>query len=347
MAPAILLVDDQHDVLRLLHSALDTLRRPDLEILEAGSAEEAARVAAGRPVDLLVTDYRLPGMSGIELMHKVRGEQPDVKVILITGVSDRKTRDEVRNAGAAAFFDKPIPLGDFLDAVERNLGLDRTIFPSQPEEHPETGPTRFSDLLANFRQDVQASAVFLINDRGLVVARAGDLRDTSMEVSLVSALAASFSAGLKVANANRQEGLDQFSVFSGGNHDLILVPIDASYALLLATNDLAGRGALFDTIRATLAVRNEVGQALRSIGAAAESLATPPGRKRKGKTGELSAGAPELESLLKAASDKKPEPADLDAFWDQAAAQHANKPTSSDVIPYEEARKMGLAPDEK
>ena len=35
----------------------------------------------------------------------------------------------------------------------------------------------------------------------------------------------------------------------------------------------------------------------------------------------------------------------MDAYWEAAAAQHGNKPTSKDVIPYEEARKLGLTPD--
>ena len=103
-------------------------------------------------------------------------------------MSDRKAREEMLNAGAVAIFDKPIPLADFLDVVERSLGLVRTIFPTETDARTEAKRSRVSDLLANFRQDINASAVFLLNDRGLVVARAGDLRDSSLEVSLVSSL---------------------------------------------------------------------------------------------------------------------------------------------------------------
>src|SRR5512143_369714 len=205
MSPAILLVDDQHDVLTLLHSALDTLRRPELEILEAASGEEALEQVNRRQIDLLVTDYRLPGMNGIELLERTRAAKPGTRTILITGLSDSQVRDDIRRAGAAAYFYKPIPLGDFLDAVERNLGLEQTIFPPAVENPPETGeggPGRLVDTLANLRQKAQGDAVLLISDRGLVVARAGDLRDSSMEVSLISALASSLGAGLKVAKSN-------------------------------------------------------------------------------------------------------------------------------------------------
>jgi CheY-like chemotaxis protein len=339
MAPAILLVDDQRDILRLLHSALDTLKNPELEILEAASGEAALQQAASRRVDLLVTDYNLPGVTGLDLMHEVRAGQPDLRVILITGNTDRKVRDAMLNAGAVAVFSKPVPLGDFLDAVERGLGLARTMLPAEAEQKAQTGAPRVSELIANFRQDTHADAVFLISNRGLVAARAGDLRDSSMEVSLISALTATFAAGMKVADSTRQETPNQFAIFSGGDEDLILTPIDGAYALLLAGKELAQPDTLPDTLQAMRAIREDLSRGLRQIGA--ESLA----RKRRGKTGELKKTAPDMDVLLDAAPESGMSRDELDAYWDTAAAQHANKPLSKDVIPYEEARKLGLTPD--
>lgn len=348
MTPAILLVDDQRDVLRLLHSVLDTLQLPDVEIIEAVTGEEALLETSRRPIDLLVIDYRLPGMTGIEMMHKVRVGQPDVKVIIITGTTSRKARAEMLNAGAVAVFDKPVPLADFLDAVERSLGLVRAVFPGEGDQEAAGGALRLPDVLSNFRQSVQASAVFLINDRGLVVARAGDLRDSSTEVSLISALTAAASAGIKVAKSNRQDAFDQFSVFSGGDHDLVLMPVDPNYSLLLAGDNLEGGGTLFDTIRAMQAVRAQVAQSLRAIGAPADGdPAAPPAASEPAAEAAADTPAPEMERLLKEAGQQPLQGNELDAYWEQAAAQHANRPSSSDVIPYDEARKLGLTPDEK
>jgi CheY-like chemotaxis protein len=339
MTPAILLVDDQRDILRLLHSALDSLKHPDLEILEAASGEAALEEVSRRRVDLLVTDYNLPGMTGIELIHTVRAGQPDIRVILITGNTDRGVRDEMLNAGAVGVFSKPIPLGDFLDAAERGLGFARTLLPSQSEEEGGAGELRVSELLANFRQDTQSNAVFLINHRGLVVARAGNLRDSSMEVSLISALAASFGAGLKVADSNQQDAPNQFSVFRGGDQDLVLMPVDSSYALLLAGNELANQEKLPGTIQAVTAVKHEVGKGLRAMGAPA------PARKKRAEADAPAPAAPEMEALLKGADKGELGQDELDAYWDAAAAQHGGRPMSKDVVPYEEARKMGLTPD--
>lgn len=359
MAYGILLVDDQRDILRLLHSTLDTLNNKDLQVYEAPSGEEALLSAGQHTIDLLVTDYKLPGMTGIELMHKIRIRHPQVKVILITGMSDRVARDEMLNAGAVALFDKPIPLADFLDVVERNLGLVRTIFPPEADTKSQAKRSRVSDMLANFRQDIKAQAVFLLNERGLVLARAGDLHDSSMEVSLLSALTAIFSAGMKVSKLNRQDNLDQYYVFGGGDHDLILIPITGAYSLLLAGTGLAAKESIPDTIQALTALRTAVEKSLRSMGvtseleaqaAAADAPTQPTGKKRK--TDELKTPppppAPEMEALLKKAGKKKSKQDEVDEFWDRAAEQTAKKSSNPEVISYDEARKMGLAPgDEK
>jgi len=350
MGHGILLVDDQHDILRLLHSTLDTLKNDELEIFESPSGEEAMLEVSRRKIDLLIADYLLPGMTGIELMHKVRAKNPDVKVILISGRTDRKARDEMLNAGAIALFDKPIPLADFLDVIERNLGLVRTIFPPESDVKSEARRSRISDLLANFRQDLKAQAVFLLNDRGMVMARAGDLRDSSMEVSLLSALSAILAAGLKISKFNRQETLDQHFVFTGGNHDLLLIPIDTTYSLLLAGNGITNRESLLDTLDAMKALRKEVDRSLRSMGVTAE-LKEPkssPTIPRKGKTGELHSAppSPDMEALLKSAK-KKVKQNEMDDFWNKAAEQHAGKSTNPEAISYEEARKMGLIPGEQ
>jgi len=355
MKSRILLVDDQRDILRLLHSTLNTLNNPDLQIFETPSGEEALLEASRQRIDLLVSDYKLPGMTGIELMHKIRARHPDVKVILISGMTDRKARDEMLNAGAIALFDKPIPLADFLDMVERSLGLVRTIFPPPSGSRAEAKRARVSDLLANFRQDVNAHAVFLLNERGMVLARAGALTDSSMEVSLLSALIAVFNAGLKIAKFNHQESLDQYFVFNGGDEDLLLLPITGAYALLLTGEHLASRDHILDTLQALLALRDEVERSLRSMGVTAE-LAEPPAPpvktpvKKKGKTGELLPSAPsspEMEALLKEAARKKVKQQEMDEFWNKAAEQNAGKSTNPEVISYEEARKRGLAPDTK
>ncbi|MFN8380412.1 MAG: response regulator [Anaerolineales bacterium] len=357
----VLLVDDHRDILRLLHSTLDTLKKKEIRIFDAPSGEEALLESSRHKIDLLITDYMLPGMSGVELMHKVRARHPEVKIIFITGMTDKKRRDEMLNAGALAIFDKPVPMADFLDVVERGLGLVQTIFPPERTgEQTEERHSRLSDLLANFRQDVKADAVFLLNDRGLVQARTGKLHDSSMEVSLISTLMAIHNASMKVARHNHQENIDSYHVFSGGDHDLLFIPVTPLYALLVAGTGLATEARILETVSGLLALQKQVEKSLKSMGVTGELKAVSDNNKdrlassfaptvvAKKQTDKLASAipAPEMEALLKDASAKKAQIANADDFWDQAAEKHGKKPANPEVISLEEARKLGIIPGE-
>lgn len=343
--PRILLVDDQRDILKLLHSTLDTLSH-ELELVEAPSGEEALLEASREKIDLLVADYRLPGITGVELMHKVRAQYPDVRVILITGLTDRNAREKILNAGAMAVFDKPISLTDFLDAVERALGLDRTIMPTEGESDSGQHQT-LSNLLANFRQDVDAQAVYLLSDRGRVLACAGALKDNSMEASLFSSLMAIYSAGLKVSRYIRQDDSDNYHVFAGGDHDLLLIPVNHGYALLLAGDHLATTDNVLETVSSMLAVRDEVKKTLKQIGVAPVVSSDDEEKQEDPAYSEpvTQETTEEIDTLLK--KKKNISTDELEEYWDDAAAKQNNVPSNPDAITYDQARQLGLTPGEE
>ena len=339
--PRILLVDDQRDIVKLLHATLDTLEH-EMEIIEAPSGEEAMLEASREKVDLLVADYRLPGMTGVELMHKVRTRYPHVHVILVTGLDEKKARDEILNAGAAAVFDKPISLKDFLDSVERCLGLSRTVMPEGVSVDDKQQHT-LADLLANFRQDIKAQAVLLINDHGHVMARAGDLKDSSMESSLLSALMAIYSAGLKVSRLIRQSELDNYHIFPGGDNDILLLPVNAGYALMLAGDGLATTETILETVEAMLAVRGEVIKALKSMGVAPVVMDDEPVEESLPPVDE--ATITEFDTLIK--SKKKVTTDELNEFWSSAAEKQGSVPNNPDVLTFEQAQQLGFKPGEE
>lgn len=129
----VLIVDDAIDLGRLLQDALK-VTRPDTPITVVPSAEEALLEATRYQFDLLISDLRLPGMSGLDLVRKIRVRQPDIKVILITALmpEDRLVRqkDEVR---PDIFIRKPISVGTFLEAVESLIGVETQELPQKVE----------------------------------------------------------------------------------------------------------------------------------------------------------------------------------------------------------------------
>ncbi len=88
MPHVILFVDDEPDVLDLLRRTFPASE--GYEALTAPHGEEALRVLEGRDVDLLVTDQRMPGMTGVELVERARATRPDLCAILLTAYTDPK-----------------------------------------------------------------------------------------------------------------------------------------------------------------------------------------------------------------------------------------------------------------
>jgi hypothetical protein len=177
-----------------------------------------------------------------------------------------------------------------------------------------------------------------------------------MEVSLISTLMAIHSASLKVARHNHQDTLEAYHVFSGGDHDLLFIPVTPMYALLVAGNSLATEERILESISGLLALRTQVEKSLKSMGVTGELHLPSRDAKSVSPTQPITSPAkqavkpadappsPEMEALLKDAANKKAKVSDADDFWSQAAQKHGNKPTSSEVISLEEARKLGLIP---
>jgi CheY-like chemotaxis protein len=341
--PRILIVDDQRDILRLIHSTLETLGH-EMKIVEAPSGEEALLEATNHKIDLLISDYKLPGITGVELMAKIRARNPDVKMILITGMTDKRTRDEMRNAGAIAIFDKPIPLGDFMDMVERTLGLKQTILPPEVGEQKDTGKVTLSGHLSKLRKQVGAQAVYLLSDRGRVLERAGDLYDNSREVSLFSSIMAIFSAGQKVGRTMHMGDLNHFHVFTGEDHDVVVVPANSLYALVAGGENLAAHNHVMQVVEAMFAVRGEIDKSLRSLGVPTAPADPDAMELSAGRSATLNVPTQDVAAMFSQQAGAKKITTDADAFWDDAVEKHGNPPLQADHISYEQAKKLGLTP---
>lgn len=120
------LVVDDHEVVRAGITAL-LARQDGLRVVgEAGSAEEALRSAAARGADVVVLDYRLPGMDGARACEALLRRQPDTRVVIFTGFSAPEIVRACVAAGAHAYLTKEEDtpaLPEAVRAVARGLGV--------------------------------------------------------------------------------------------------------------------------------------------------------------------------------------------------------------------------------
>jgi two-component system, cell cycle sensor histidine kinase and response regulator CckA len=115
----VLVVDDV-DLLREFTKAF--LETTGLTVLLAASGAEAVKVleTETEPVDLVLTDYNMPGMNGVELIEQVATRWPKIKFVLASGYLDGTTRQRILAAGAS-ILSKPYDLNDAADLVMQKL----------------------------------------------------------------------------------------------------------------------------------------------------------------------------------------------------------------------------------
>jgi CheY-like chemotaxis protein len=282
-------------------------------------------------------------MTGLELVRRIRAGHPNVGVIMVTEGADHDADAEARNAGALAVFEKPVPLADFSLAVERALGMPGTLFTSEVALDVEGRHARIADMLANFRQDHGAACVLLLNAQGQVLVRAGELPDRTAEAAMLTALAGMHAAADAVARLMGQQQIDAQAVFRDGHHDLIFAPVTPAHSLLLIGGGLAAADRLPGTERAMTALRNEILKSLQSIGVTV-GRAVPGEEAAASQQGPSDADAASKLDALLAQPGQVRGREQIDSYWAEAAQAHGNKPTSPDVISFEQAKRMGLAP---
>ena len=121
--PLIVVADDDHAMRQVLWTRLTRLGYRVRLAADGAEAIERVRncVALGprtKPA-AVVTDLRMPGMGGLELLVRLRHLHPELPVVVTTAFGDPETHDELRRLGAAATFDKPLVVADLVAALQR------------------------------------------------------------------------------------------------------------------------------------------------------------------------------------------------------------------------------------
>ncbi len=118
----VLLVDDEPHVTEIIGRILSQAK---IEPLAASSGEEALNLLRTHRVDLVITDILMPGMSGLELLEKIKGLYPTLPVIVLTAHGDFYVAKEALNRGAFYFLTKPFNKSTILNISEKALRLPR------------------------------------------------------------------------------------------------------------------------------------------------------------------------------------------------------------------------------
>ncbi|MBF0548104.1 MAG: sigma-54-dependent Fis family transcriptional regulator [Candidatus Riflebacteria bacterium] len=132
MARKIVLVDDELKLLRALKRALET---EGYEVFDFSVSSDALKFIIEREPDLVVSDIKMPGLSGLDLLEKISNANSRIPCILMTAYSSIETAVASMKLGARDYLLKPFELKEFKNSVERVLSQE--ITPDLPPGEPE------------------------------------------------------------------------------------------------------------------------------------------------------------------------------------------------------------------
>lgn len=360
MAPKrVLIVDDALEMGRMLKAALHTWNKT-LDINVVPSAEEALLELSGDPLNLLIADIRLPGMSGLDLVSRVHSRSSETRILVITGLAGENLPAQAQAAGADRFMRKPLHMAEFMGVVGELLGLEP---PAEVRPTPVRAPAQvetpaqpdLAGALLHLRNTLGALLVLLADDTGKVLVQVGERPGFDFEKQwapvVMAALSTAQKAGRLVNPGMPRGGL----VLRGTGQQLVLAPV-GNYALVIVLGvDKSGlRTAL--ALEEVLSAQSQLEWILDRIGAPfrpitvaqtpeqLEKMMAPPAPAAEKPEGGGTAELKEMQTRLNE-TEKKVDKKAADDFWERGLTEAPSAPEQADVLTYDEAHQLGLTPE--
>lgn len=125
MKKKILLVDDEKNILKVMSASL---KKEGYEVETSRSGEEAVGKIGTDRYNLVITDYKLPGLNGLDLLQEIKGKYPDMPVIILTAYGTIEKAVEAIKKGASNYLTKPLNLEELTlvvkDAIEKHALIE-------------------------------------------------------------------------------------------------------------------------------------------------------------------------------------------------------------------------------
>jgi len=330
-------------------------------------------------VDLLITDLRLPGISGLELIRRLHKSSCAARMIVVSGYADETARAEFRSLGAL-FFPKPLDLGAFLKGVQEAVSLRDLAEAREAVSGPEAAPAAtpaaregespaLPERLARLQRDLGALSVLLVDAQGGIAAQSDQAPGLNLP-HLLPRLRQALAASREVSQALGAQTPSNLHLFDGSAFDLYVADAGADFALLIVFDGQRGAGQAGLVLRYGRQAADDLLTVLNVPGAlhpAAPEARTPPpaagsaapapkvktGPLKKKKTGALPAAARQPDPAPAApAAPATPEPAVVEkkttspeaaAFWDNVDGAGIGDARTG-TLSWEEAARLGLVP---
>jgi DNA-binding response OmpR family regulator len=257
----ILVVEDRFAVLEALRDLVEESGEP-YRVSGVPSAEEGLLEMRRVHFDLLITDVRLPGMSGYELVGKVKDGEPDLPIIMITAYASEQGRKVAEELGVTTYLAKPVDADVMLEAIRAALApaepapelTDKTALaqaaPARAKASGQTKPlksrpdtSQVRERLNQLLRNADARQVLLISRTGEAVSSAGRPQGLNLPV-LSQAVASVLEGTLRLGRQLGSRVPASVHYLSGQQFDLLCTNVGKDYCLAVVFDVDARRGRL-------------------------------------------------------------------------------------------------------
>jgi CheY-like chemotaxis protein len=226
----VLIVDDDNEILLMLDFALKKLG-PEYEITTAEGSVEALEVVQNQPpFDLVVTDYVMKEITGVDLARAVRRISPSTPVILMTAYGTKRLRATTESLGFDGYLDKPFTVQKIRGIVEQMIQTPRTV-----AEKPDEGmvpPAGVEEHLKALQANAHTRCVLLLRSNGYPVRVVGESR--GLNIPNISALiAANFMSAAELSRLLGNQQAFHSSFHEGKNYNIYAYDVNDTYLLAI------------------------------------------------------------------------------------------------------------------
>jgi len=227
----ILIVDDEDGILSILKNSLVKLGR-EYRVVTASDGYTALNHLKRFRFDLVVTDYKMAGMSGLELLERIHHVQPDMRVILMTGYGNNSVQAEATRLKAYQYLAKPLEIETFRQVIQEAIGnsaaLSRGGSIMTEVEYREV-----NQILSTLQAAVGARCVFLTDCEGRFIARSGNFDNLPL-TSIAALLGGNIATLIEAGRAIDHDENSTYLAYREGQHEnLYVVNIGLLFLLIL------------------------------------------------------------------------------------------------------------------
>jgi DNA-binding NtrC family response regulator len=131
MEAKVLLVDDEEDFLETLSSRLEMR---GLKVSAVTSGEQAVSEAKEQEYDAIVLDLSMPGIDGLETLKRIKTDNPNAEIIMLTGHGSVQSGVEAMKLGAGDFLQKPVELSELMAKIGEAKSKKMLVLQKQSQE---------------------------------------------------------------------------------------------------------------------------------------------------------------------------------------------------------------------